>query len=191
MALKEFLPKIPETLKALEIGTGTGRFALPLAIRFGLEPSRPMAKIAKMRGIETILGVAEFLPFKIHKFDLLLVVTAFSFFQHPVQALGEMFRVLKPGGQLVMGILDRDSPIGHRIELERKSSKFSSKAHFFSATEVLTFLTEIGFEKLEVCQTLFKQPEEIESIELPEKGHGKGGLAVISARKPFQEMENK
>jgi len=178
------------TLKALEIGTGTGRFAFPLGIKYGIDPSRPMAKIAKKRNIETILGVAEFLPFKNKKFDLILIVTALAFFKHPEQALRETFRVLKPGGQLVAGILDRESPPGHRIDSEKEASKFSAGAHFLSATEVLTYLAETGFENLEVCQTLFNQPEKIEQIELPEKGHGKGGLAVISARKPFQEFRN-
>ena len=59
-ALKAFLPEDLEKLKALEIGVGTGRFASSLGIGFGLEPSRAMAKIAKKRGIETVLGVAEF-----------------------------------------------------------------------------------------------------------------------------------
>lgn len=177
-------------MEALEIGIGTGRFASSLGIKYGLDPSKPMTKIAKKRGIETILGVAEFLPFKNKKFDLILIVTALAFFKHPEQALRETFRVLKPGGQLVAGILDRESPPGHRIDSEKEASNYSAGAHFLSATEVLTYLAETGFENLEVCQTLFNQPEKIEQIELPEKGHGKGGLAVISARKPFHEFRN-
>jgi ubiquinone/menaquinone biosynthesis C-methylase UbiE len=34
----------------LEIGVGTGRFAAPLGIRLGIDPSLPMLRIAKTRG---------------------------------------------------------------------------------------------------------------------------------------------
>ena len=89
-----------------------------------------MAKIAKKRGLETVLGVAEFLPFKKEKFDLVLIVTALAFFKDPKQALRETLRVLKPGGQLIAGILDRDSPQGRCIGSEKKEGRFSSEAQF-------------------------------------------------------------
>ena len=184
-ALKTFLPENPEKLKSLEIGVGTGRFASALGIGLGLEPSRPMERIAKKRGIETVLGVAEFLPFKNQQFDLILIVTALAFLKNPIQALWEALRALKPGGQIVAGILDRDSPQGRCTESENKKGRFSSGVHFLSAAEVSKYLAEIGLERIETCQTLFKQPGEIRETEIPEKGHGRGWFAVLSARKPF------
>ncbi|MGB9938619.1 class I SAM-dependent methyltransferase [Methanosarcina sp.] len=186
LALKVFLPENPEKLKALEIGAGTGRFASALGIGLGLEPAWTMARLAKQRGMEVVLGVAEFLPFKREQFDLVLIVTALAFFEYPNQALRETLRVLKPGGQILAGILDRDSPQGRRAE-SGNESRFSSKAHFLSAAEVSRSLAELGFERLETCQTLFKQPEIIREIEIPKKGHGRGWFAVLSARKPFKK----
>lgn len=144
-----------------------------------------MAKLAKQRGVEVVLGVAEFLPFKRQQFDLVLLVTALAFFENPNQALTEAFRVLKPGGQIIAGILDRDSPQGRYLEPKNKKSRFSSGAHFLSTLELSTYLMEVGFENLEICQTLFKQPEKIESVEFPEEGYGKGVFVVVSARKPI------
>lgn len=184
-ALKVFLHKIPENLKALEIGIGTGRFAHPFGIKFGLDPSRPMARIAKRRGIETVLGIAELLPFKNKELDLVLIVTALAFFKDPIKALKESFRVLRPGGQLITGILDKDSPQGRVLDSQKRVSKFFSEACFLSAKEVTAYLVEVGFENLEVCQTLFKPFERIENVELPEKGYGRGSFVVFSVRKPL------
>ncbi|WP_292389424.1 class I SAM-dependent methyltransferase [Methanosarcina sp. UBA5] len=187
LALRAFLPENPKKLKALEIGAGTGRFASDLGVGLGLEPARAMAMLAKQRRMKVMLGVAEFLPFKRGKFDLILIVTALAFFENPNQALREALRVLKPGGQIIAGILDRDSPPGRCLESGNQKGRFFSEAHFLSAAELSTYLLEIGLENLEVCQTLFRQPEKIESAEFPQEGHGKGGFVVLSARKSVQE----
>lgn len=183
LALKTFIPENPENLKTLEIGAGTGRFAAPLGIRYGLEPARAMAELAEKRGVQTVLGVAESIPFKRDVFDLILIVSALSLFKDPVRALHEAAGVLKPGGQIVIGILDRNSLYGDFYESGKKEGRFSSDAKFLSTAEVSGWLIEPGFEKIKICQTLFKQPEQIERIELPQKGSGTGSFAVISARK--------
>jgi len=184
LALKTFIPENPGNLKTLEIGAGTGRFAAPLGIRYGLEPARAMAELAEKRSIQTVLGVAESLPFKRQGFDLILIVAALSLFKDPVQALHEAAGVLKPGGQIIIGMLDRNSLYGDFYKSGKKEGRFSSEAKFLSTAEVSGWLIELGFEKIKICQTLFKQPEKIERIELPQKGSGKGSFAVISAWKP-------
>ncbi|AAM29758.1 class I SAM-dependent methyltransferase [Methanosarcina mazei] len=182
LALKTFTPENPENLKALEVGAGTGRFAASLGLSYGLEPARAMAEIAEKRGIQMVLGVAETLPFKRQSFDLVLIVASLSLFKDPVQALREAAGVLKPGGQIVIGILDRDSLHGDFYESRKKEGRFSSEAKFFSAAEVSGWLTGLGFKEIKICQTLYMQPEKIEHIELPQKGSGTGSFAVISAR---------
>ena len=42
---------LPEDSRGLEIGVGTGRFAKPLGIKTGLEPSVQMREIARNRRI--------------------------------------------------------------------------------------------------------------------------------------------
>ncbi|MGB3944604.1 MAG: methyltransferase domain-containing protein, partial [Methanothrix sp.] len=57
------------------MGVGTGRFAAPLGISVGLDPSLPMMEVARKRGVLCVRGVAERLPFRDGAFDLLLMVT--------------------------------------------------------------------------------------------------------------------
>ncbi len=53
---------IPQNKKGIEIGVGTGRFAKHLNIKFGVEPSENMAKVAEQRGIKVYRAYAENLP---------------------------------------------------------------------------------------------------------------------------------
>ena len=43
---------LPENGRGIEIGVGSGRFAGPLGIKLGVEPSEAMREIASQRGIE-------------------------------------------------------------------------------------------------------------------------------------------
>jgi SAM-dependent methyltransferase len=187
IALKTFVPENPENFKALEVGAGTGRFAAPLGLGYGLEPAGAMAEISKKRGIQMVLGVAESLPFKRQSFDFVLIVAALSLFNDPVKALCEAAGVLKPGGQIIIGILDRDSLHGDFFESGKKEGRFSSGAKFLSTAKVSGWLKELGFEEIKVCQTLYMQPEKIEHVELPQKGSGTGSFAVISAWRPVHQ----
>jgi hypothetical protein len=49
--------------EGLEIGVGTGRFAMHLSVRYSVEPSMAMTAIAKSRNIEVCIGRAEALPY--------------------------------------------------------------------------------------------------------------------------------
>jgi 7,8-dihydropterin-6-yl-methyl-4-(beta-D-ribofuranosyl)aminobenzene 5'-phosphate synthase len=63
---------LPRDGFGLEIGVGTGRFAAPLGISVGLDPSAAMLEHASARGIRVVRGVAEQLPFATGSFDYAL-----------------------------------------------------------------------------------------------------------------------
>jgi ubiquinone/menaquinone biosynthesis C-methylase UbiE len=169
--------------RGLEIGVGTGRFAGPLGIKIGLEPARAMAVIARKRGIQVLRGVAEALPFPRDSFDLVAMITTLCFFQDPFLALREATRVLTSPGQLLIGMIDKDSPLGRLYEAHREKSKFYRAARFYGVGPVLAWLRELGYREMRLCQTIFRGLTEITSPEPIQEGYGQGGFVVISARK--------
>jgi len=168
---------------SLEIGIGTGRFATPFGIVDGVEPATAMRQIAETRGVHAVDGVAEALPFDDESFDCALMVTTICFVDDPTQSCREALRVLRPGGCLVVGFVDRGSFLGKHYETHREESPFYQDAHFFSADEVGNLLSEAGFLDLQFWQTLFRYPNEIDVAEAVASGHGRGGFVVASATK--------
>jgi len=178
----EALKKVmPGTGRSLEIGVGTGRFAHALGITIGIDPSRNMINIAGQRGVNARWGFGEDLPFMDDSFDYVAIIITLCFVDGPLKVLKESLRVLKKGGKLIIGIIDKDSFLG-RFYREKKSV-FYKRANFFSTNEVAGLLKEAGFNRLSYYQTVFNLPSRIGSIEKPLRGFGKGGFVVVGARK--------
>jgi len=173
----------PRRGKGLEIGVGTGKFALPLGIKVGVEPAKAMAVIARQRGIEVHEAVAENLPFENGTFDFILMVTVLCFLHNPKTAIEEISRVLKPDGSLIIGMIDRESFLGKIYESKKAKSLFYKDAQFYSVPEVVDMLKSTGFIHIQICQTIFKNPHEITGPESVEDGFGKGGFVVIYSEK--------
>ena len=171
---------IPATGHGVEIGVGTGRFAAPLGISVGVEPAPQMAKLARKRGIVVQEGVAEALPFADNSFDFALMVTVICFLDDVAKAFKEAWRILKPGGNLVVGFIDRESELGRIYDQKKGQSSFYRDATFYSASEVGTFLTRAGFSGFSYRQTLL--PGDATDLSVRE-GHGNDGFVVIMAHK--------
>lgn len=165
----------------LEIGVGTGRFASRLGIRFGVEPSRARASIARSRGIEVEIGRAEDLPFPSAHFDFALMVTTVCFIEDLSAAFREAARVLKPGNPLIVGFIDRNSAIGRHHATRKREDVFYRHARFYSPEEVSSLLEESGFQDMIAFQTLFDTPEAMPSLQQVRPGYGQGAFVVLKA----------
>ena len=171
---------------SLEIGVGSGRFAAPLGVTFGVDPSSRMASLAHNRGIHVALGVAEHLPFVSNAFRWNLIVTTICFVDDARATLREAHRVLQPDGKLVIGLVDRESPIGQEYLAHQRENVFYREATFYSAEEIHTMLVESGFQHIRALQTLFGPLDSIAEKEPIREGWGAGSFVVFSGKKPTQ-----
>lgn len=181
-AIKEQFLKLPENIKGIEVGLGTGRFAQPLGIKEGIEPSSEMAKKAIKRGIEVMDGVAERLPYRDLQFDFVLLVTI-CHFNDIKAAFTQAYRVLKHGGAIIIGFIDKDQSIAKQYEEKRDHSTFFRHATFYTVNRIEKLLKEAGFRNFEYNQTLFDTLEEIKEIQTPKQGFGEGSFVVVKAIK--------
>ena len=179
-AVKELLPI---SKNGIEVGVGSGRFAAPLGIKLGLDPSRKMGKIAEKRGIKVIEGVAESLPFPDSHFDFILMVTTICFLDDVEKAFKEANRVLKPKGYLIIGFIDAESPMGKLYKKHKNESTFYKDATFYSVKKVVSNMRKAYFRGFSFRQTLFQPSDKIKAIESVKKGYGDGSFIVIKGTK--------
>ncbi len=204
--LKHFL-KSPG--KTLSVGCGSGLFEHLLRtghgieIRFGVEPSEGMARIAEKRGMEVKSGVAEALPCGDGEFDTVLLNGTPSYIADLGKAFREAFRVLKPGGQVVVADVPAESSYGLLYQLAKGSDsweepylrkiapqhpypvEFTRAANWRTTEEKAGMLTRSGFVDLEYAQTLTRHPKySDDQAEDPVAGFDRGDYVAIRARKP-------
>jgi ubiquinone/menaquinone biosynthesis C-methylase UbiE len=179
-AIKELLPR---GKKGIEIGVGSGRFAVPLGIRVGVDPSPKMREIAQQKGIQVFDAVAEELPFKDSQFNFVLMVTTICFVDNLNLTFKEAYRVLKAGGYLIVGFVDKDSHLGKLYQQNKKKNVFYKIATFYSVKEVVYNLNKVGFKEFNFKQTIFHSLNEVKNVEPVKDGYGEGSFVVIRARK--------
>ena len=178
-ALRTLLPKGKQVV---EIGVGSGRFAAPLEIRTGVEPSAQMRKLARQRGIDAREGVAENLPLDDSQFDFALMVTTICFLDDIEKAFREVQRILKPAGEFIIGFIDRESEVGQTYQQHKDESAFYSIATFYSVDEIISYLKKTGFRDFEFVQTIFRNLSEIKEPEPVKTGYGEGSFVGINAK---------
>lgn len=103
--------------RILDVGCGDGTLAVEMAKRCasvnGIDTDHKMLEAARVNAdsagvpLRLYQGKAEALPFPDAHFDRVVAITVLCFMPGPSQAIGEMVRVLKPGGKLVIGELGR------------------------------------------------------------------------------------
>jgi ubiquinone/menaquinone biosynthesis C-methylase UbiE len=177
----------------LEIGIGSGRFSQALSIEFGVDPAPALLEKAKAKGIEVWRASGEALPFSDHNFGCVLIALTLCFSSNPFRLLQEASRVLVPEGEMVLGMILKESPWAEfYVKRGKEGHTLYSEARFLLKSEIEKLLKLSGFTILRYCSTLFQPPgQQNYYLEHPFWAYRRSaGFIAISARKVHHMSEN-
>ncbi len=179
--LKCLFALVPERhLPVLEIGVGTGRFAMHFQRAFGVDPAFSALKIARNRGVRCVNGAGEYLPFRDEAFRMVLAIATLCFADSPQALFDEACRVLTPGGCAVVGFIPGDSPWGLLYEKKkREGSPFYRNARFSTFDEIEAMAEKAGLHSESVASTLMQDPAGPLRVEEPSNRYVQGAGFVL------------
>jgi ubiquinone/menaquinone biosynthesis C-methylase UbiE len=152
-ALKVINPKKDD--KYLEIGFGSGifinKYVSHVSKIAGIDYSEDMVKLASDINRELVeSGKAEFkqgyasaLPWADNEFTIVAAIEVFFFLTEIEKTLNEIFRVLKPGGKLVIEMaFNKDDGADHKRHIKKMNLKL------YSGEEMKKLLKQAGFNDI-------------------------------------------
>jgi ubiquinone/menaquinone biosynthesis C-methylase UbiE len=158
-ALQRLLPAPVTGLEVLDVGCGTGTWALRLA-ELGarvsaVDVSPAMVSVAAHKSTQARLPVnftvadGTDLPFPSASFDLVTALLVLEFAGDQERVVGEMARVLRPGGNLIIAALNRRSiwTLRRRLEGRRRPTVYN-QARFLTHSELDGLLSPVGLTPL-------------------------------------------
>jgi ubiquinone/menaquinone biosynthesis C-methylase UbiE len=179
----------------LDVGCGTGIFTLDLlaagARVTGLELSRPMLRRAgkKASGLpfSMVQGDMRGLPFADRSFDKSVSVTAIEFIEDARAAVAELFRVIRPGGCIVVACLNSLSPWAvRRKAAAREGHSIFRHARFRSPEEMASLAPFSAIIKTAIHFQKHDDPERAKGLERNGEAQSldTGAFLVVRWEKP-------
>ncbi len=109
------LLKPKKDMKVLDLGCGTGNMSFKLLEKgcqvTGIDISKKMLEQARAKNTENKISFLEMngtnMDFEDNHFDAAVSMTAFEFIRNPREVYEELKRVVKPGGTIVLGTIQK------------------------------------------------------------------------------------
>lgn len=133
----------------LDAGCGVGAFSEPLVKQntvYGVDFSEKSLAFAAERGLRTSSDDLTSLHFEEGKFDLVLCIGVIQLIEQFRAVIGELARVTKPGGTLLIETLHRGSLQRKVLSLFEKTKKFDQ---MYAMAELKKVFIDHGFEHIE------------------------------------------
>jgi ubiquinone/menaquinone biosynthesis C-methylase UbiE len=123
--------------KVLDVGAGIGEFLESYKDSVGIDKDFAAVSYCTSKGLECVQADAHRLPFHDDSFDGVLLNNLLEHIEDPDTVMGEIRRVLKDGGKLVM-------------ELPGKKGFYFDETHvrFWTREEIVMFLERHGFRNI-------------------------------------------
>ncbi len=135
----------------LDIGSGGGQFARVARAHdwqvTSLESNDHLCQMSSNLGTPSVVrGTAVTLPFEADSFDVVTMWDMLDYLEHPIPALEEALRVLRPGGLLHVRV--RNGPVHVALRRSILVPAGASVFHtlMFSGASLVTALRRSGFE---------------------------------------------
>ena len=143
-----------------------------------------MALVARSRGVCVCQALGESLPYPSAAFDSVSLITVLCFVENSRAIIDECRRVLRPGGHLLIGMIDKDSPLGALYESRKAADVFYGAASLHSVENMISLVENAGLRILRCVQTLIGLPYETPGWDDLRTGFGEGASVAMLARKP-------
>lgn len=161
--------KNPKDIHFLDIGASSG-YMIEAAVSLGVmaegvEPSDAGIVAARARGIELLQGTAEKLPFPDNHFDIVHSHHVFEHVANPLESAKEAYRVLKPGGTILVEVPNQFDNIRfyrdvvfNRVHQRKRDIRSIHHLSFFSKSSLRTLFIRAGFTEVSVSSRYTIKP---------------------------------
>jgi ubiquinone/menaquinone biosynthesis C-methylase UbiE len=144
-----------------------------------LDRARKRAEGAGLSKVSFTTGNAESLPFDDNSFDGVVNRAALHHFENPAAAVNEMFRVLKPGGQVVLvDVVSSESPEKSTLHNALEILRDPSHIRMMPASEIDRMVAEAGFGNPDTAEWVMER-ELGEWLEIANDTVRTGPLTVV------------
>ena len=125
------LTKLPTTGLLLDVGGGTGRVTQVVLADLSVEM---LQQASSKNGLISVGSASESLPFASGYFDRIIMVDALHHVYDQAQTASELWRVLKPGGRLV---IEEPDLVKGAVKLVALAEKLAlMRSHFLTPQEI-------------------------------------------------------